>query len=163
MSKELDDYVRKFMQDPEISQSVKDGINSLFTSHLASGQEFERKGMLQDAIVEYMKEYNRPIKNGIDAEIVQKAYFQTGEVYRELGNLTEALRYMQKARELLIMYGVGSGPHKDLAEIYMEQGRIDEAIEVYEEYVRKWPENNVMKQLLIKGKEKRDAINKRSS
>jgi len=156
MSKELDEYVRKFMQDPENPQVVKDQINILFTSHLTLAQEFERKGMFEEAIAEYAKEYDRPIKNGIDAEIMQKAYFQTGEVYRKLGKINEALIYMQKARELLIKYGVGSGPHKDLAEIYMEQGKIDEAIEVYEEYVQKWPENNFMKQLLLKAREKRD-------
>jgi tetratricopeptide (TPR) repeat protein len=157
MSKEFDDYMRKFMQGPEISETIKDGLNQLLTSHLASGQEYERKGMLEEAIVEYAKEYDRPIKSGIDAEIVQKAYCQTGEVYRKLGKVAEALKYLQKARGLLAIHGVGTVPHMYLAELYMEQGQIDEAIEVYEEYVEKWPQNNAMKQLLLKAREKRDS------
>lgn len=157
MSKELDDYVQKFMHDQENSQAIKDRLSMLFASHLTSGQEFERKGMLEEAIREYAKEYDRPIKNGIDAEIVQKAYCQTGEVYRKLGRVNDALEYLQKARELLNLHGVGTVPHVYLAEIYMEQGQFDEAIAVYEEYVAQSPLNIAAKQLLLKAKEKRDA------
>lgn len=157
MPKELDDYIQKFMQDPENSQAVKDGLNMLLTSHLISGKEFERKGMLEEAIREYAKEYDRPIKNGIDAEIVQKAYCWTGEAYRELGRVDDALKYLQKAHELLNLHGVGTGTHSILAEIYMEQGQFDEAIALYEEYIQKNPLNTAMKQFLRQAKEKRDA------
>jgi tetratricopeptide (TPR) repeat protein len=156
MSKELDDYVKKFMEDPENSQTVKDGLNMLLTSHVASGNKYLHKEMFEEAIAEYSKEYDRPIKNGIDAEIVQNAYCQTGVAYRKLGKVNNALEYLQKARELLNLHGVGTVPHMDLAEIYMEQGQFDEAIAVYEENVAQSPQNNAMKQLLLKAKEKRD-------
>ena len=162
MSKKLNEFVGKFLQDPRIPRDVKNGVNTLLTSHLASGQKYERMGMLDEAIAEYAKEYDRPIKSVIDAEIVQKAYCQTGEIYRELRQVAKSMMYFQKARELLNMYGAGTSPHMYLAEMLIEQGQIDSAIEVYEEYVQKWPDDNAMKQLLFKAREKRDSDSNRS-
>ena len=76
MSKSLNELMQKFLQDPGISQGIKDGVNELFTSHLASGQKYEQMGMLEEAIGEYAKEYDRPIKTKIDAEIVEGCFWR---------------------------------------------------------------------------------------
>lgn len=149
MSKKLDELAQKFQQDPEIPQGIKNGVNALFTSHLASGQKYERMGMLEEAIAEYAKEYDRPINTGIDAEIVEKAYCQTGEAHLKLGQIDQALVRFQEARALLKAHGVGTSPHKYIADILIEKGRLDEAIEVLEEYTQKWPQDKFMSQLLL--------------
>jgi tetratricopeptide (TPR) repeat protein len=156
MSKALDKSVQKFMQDPENPEWIKDGLNTLFTSRLASGQKYEHMGMLEEAIAEYAKEYERPIKTKIDAEIVQKAHCQTGEVYQKFGQTDKAYAFFQKARELLNTNGVGTSPHKDLADILIEQGQIDEAVKVLEEYVQKSPLDSYMARVLLEAREKRD-------
>ena len=144
----LEDYVNRMLaaSDDDVAKS---NIQSLMVSHLISGMKLQQQGLLQEAVEEYAKENDRIIKMEIDAEIVQKSYWHIGVVYRMLGQLENAISAFQMARELLKVHGVGASPHHDLAEIFVAQGRFDEAIEVCEELLERIPDK-VVKQILVK-------------
>jgi tetratricopeptide (TPR) repeat protein len=139
----LDDYVKKFLDNPDIEDSDKDNIRSLVSSHLITGMRLQEKGLLREAIEEFAKENNRSIKSDIDKEIAQKSYVQIGVAYRKLGEIENAKTAFEKARELWKLYGLGSAPHYDLAEILIEQGQLDEAIVVCQELVDDLPDSGV--------------------
>ena len=139
----LDDYVKKFLDNPDIEDSDKDNIRSLVSSHLITGMRLQEKGLLREAIEEFAKENNRSIKSDIDKEIAQKSYVQIGVAYRKLGEIENAKTAFEKARELWKLYGMGSAPHYDLAEILIEQGQLDEAIVVCQELVDDLPDSGV--------------------
>jgi tetratricopeptide (TPR) repeat protein len=129
----LKDLVHEFLNDPEISDDQKDGIRDLWESHLIPGKELEKQGHLREAIQEYAKEHERPIRNHSDAYIVQSSYWFVGRVYRELGDMEKAVYYLEKSGELYKKYKVGAPPNIDLAEIYITQGRYGEAIDLCQE------------------------------
>ncbi len=144
----LEDYVNRMLAASD-DEDAKANIRALMDSHLISGVKLQQQGLLQEAIAEYAEENNRIINTEIDAEIVQKSYWHIGTVYRKLGQLENAISAFQKARELLKLHGVGASPHYDLAEILVETGRLDEAIEVCEELLKHIPDKGV-KQILAK-------------
>ncbi len=108
--------------------------------------------MFREAIAEWADEYDRPIKSQADAGIVQTAYCFTGEAYKELGEWDNAIVALQKARELLKKYRVGTGPERNLVEVFIAQGKLDEAIELCEESLARLSDWN-LKQLLAKALE----------
>ncbi|MBP7690184.1 MAG: tetratricopeptide repeat protein, partial [Thermoflexales bacterium] len=111
----------------------KRSIQELMASHLARGQKLLNLGMIQEAIAEYEKDHTRAIRSSIDAEIVQKSYVLKGRAYRQLGDNEKAISAFLQARDLLKHYRVGSGPETELAEIFIEQGRFDDAIDLCRE------------------------------
>ena len=139
----LDDFARRFLDDPKSDDAAKDNIRSLMTSHLTAGMQLQQKGLLREAIEEYAKENDRPIRSDIDAEITQKSYGHIGMVYRQLGELESAEAAFQKARELWKRYHVGVSPHHDLAEMLIEQGKLDEAIGVCQELLEDMPDGGI--------------------
>lgn len=151
----LDDFVQNFLDDPNSDQTVKDDIRSLMTSHLVAGMELQKQGLLYEAVEEFAKENNRPINSNIDKEIVQKSYWHIGMVYQKLGKMKDAEEAFQRARELLEQYRVGVAPHYNLAEIFIEQGRFDAAIEVCQEALEEGPDGGI-KQLLEKALVKKE-------
>lgn len=145
----MEEHLRKLLDDPNVDDFGKDDIRTLLDSHLQTGMNLQRQGLLREAIGEFAKEHTRSIKSDIDAEIVQTSYWHVGRAYRKLGELDKAIAALQTARELLKKYGVGSSPHVDLAEIFIELGRLDEAIEVCQELLKRSGNWNA-KQLLAK-------------
>jgi tetratricopeptide (TPR) repeat protein len=145
----LEDVLRRFFDDPNTSESDKDNIRALMSSHLVNGVKLQQQGLLQKAIEEFSKENNRPIRSDIDKEIVQTSYFHIGTTYREMGEIEKAQVAFEKALELFRQYDVGSAPHYDLAEILLEQERFDEAILICRELLEVIPSTHV-KQLLDK-------------
>lgn len=145
---ELKDYFKKIIHDPTTPQSTKDDLQAMWDSHLTKGRKFQTQGLLREAIQEYEKEMDRPIKTYIDAEIVESAFWQTGNAYSQLGEIDQALAAYNKALELFREYGVGVGPHLSLAKLYLEQQRIEEAIIMCQEYLEQSPENWGAKQIL---------------
>jgi tetratricopeptide (TPR) repeat protein len=140
----LDAFVREYLKKyPDDLGGVRD----LMSSHNLVGQKLWSQGMLHEAIAEYEKEHERPIKKSVDAEIVQNSYWYVGRAYRQLGDLDKALQAYLKAHELLKKHRVGSGTHTALAEIYIEQGRFDDAIAICQEAGP--PERHKYEQLLI--------------
>lgn len=129
----IDDYFKKKMQDSTIPQSTKDDLQTMWASHLRRGETLQFQGRLREAIEEYEKEIGRPIKSPIDAEIVECAFWQMGNAYRQLGEIAEALAAYEKALALFREHRVGIWPHADLARLYVEQHRIDEAIAICQE------------------------------
>jgi tetratricopeptide (TPR) repeat protein len=149
----LDDVVQHYLDDPNNNDGIgKDSIRSLMTSHLATGMKLQQQGLLREAIEEFAKENNRPIHADIDKEIAEKSYVHMGVVYRKLGDLENAKVAFQKAHELWHLYGLGSAPHYDLAEILIEQGQLDEAIAVCQELLEQIPRSGI-KHLLAKALE----------
>lgn len=145
----LNDSVKKFLEDPENDGIAKDNIRSLMASHLITGMELQRQGLLREAIQEFTRENNRPINSDIDAEIAQKSYWHIGVAYRKLGEMDNAKAAFQSARDLLKQHRIGVAPHYNLAEILIEQGQFDEAIEVCQESLELGPDKGI-KQLLAK-------------
>lgn len=145
----LEDHLRKTIEKSKIYESDKSDLRKLMASHLTTGQKLAHMGMLHEAIAEYEKEHTRPIQSSADALIVQESYDLKGEAYRKLGDNENAIVAFQKARDLLKQHGVGSWPQVALAEIYIEQGRLDEAIEMCQEVLARMSEWNA-KQLLAK-------------
>jgi len=141
------DFVQDFLADPTNSDKSKDNVRALMASHLLTGGKLLQQGLLQEAIAEYSQEYDRPIESDVDAEIVQTSYCYAGVAYKKLGDIDNAISALQKARELKKRFRVGTSPHCDLAEIYIEQGRPDEAIEVCQELLAHVPDKKA-KQLL---------------
>ncbi len=148
--KALEDFVHRHFDTPDTPQSVKDDVHALLGSHLTKGVRLQTQGLLHEAIAEFAKEHARPIKSSIDAEIVQTSYWHVGRVYRQLGELDKAIAALLKAAELLQQHGVGSSPYEDLAEIFIEQGELDKAIEMCQEDLRIWPHAPYPRQLLEK-------------
>src|SRR5260221_8784210 len=107
----LDEFARRFLDSPDASEGDKKNIQTLLSSHLVTGRQRENEGALQEALAEYAKEHTRTIQSDIDAEIVQKSYLHTGVVYKNLGDLANAIADFQKARELFQTYRVGASPH----------------------------------------------------
>jgi tetratricopeptide (TPR) repeat protein len=138
----LEDYVNRALAASD-DEFGKADIQALIASHLISGMRLQQQGLLEEAIAEYANENNRIIKTEIDAEIVQKSYWHIGMACRKLGQLENAISAFQKARELLKVHGVGASPHFDLAEIFVEMGRFDDAIEVCKELLEKIPDKGV--------------------
>lgn len=143
----LEDFARQFLEDPEIPSGQKEGVRALMEPHLAKGRELQAQGQLREAIEEYSKEHTRSINSHVDADIVQASYWFKGRAYRELGEVENAIATLQKSRELLKTHGVGASPHEDLAELFISQGRYDEAIEVCQECLEDTPAWSI-KQLL---------------
>jgi tetratricopeptide (TPR) repeat protein len=146
----VDDVVRDFLADPDNSDDAKSNIRFLMSSHLITGMKFQRQGLMRKAKKEFAKENNRTINSDIDKEIVQKSYVHIGVVYRKLGELENAKAAFQRARELFREYHVGASPHYELAEILIEQGQFDEAIEICKELIERIPHDGGIKQLLQK-------------
>jgi tetratricopeptide (TPR) repeat protein len=126
-------YFRRVMKDPGIPQSTKHDLQIMMASHLTKGEVLRFQGLLREALAELEREKDRAIQAPIDAEIVEAAFWQMGDVYRQLGEMDEAIAAYEKAMELFRQYGVGVGPHEDLAELYLERQRIDEAIALCQE------------------------------
>ena len=145
----LNDVVQNFLNDPNNDDEAKNGIRSLITSHLATGMKLQQQGLLREAIEEFTKENNRPINSAIDKEITQKSYVHIGVVYQKLGEIENAKAAFEKAHELWKLYGVGSAPHYDLAEIMIEEGKLDEAIAMCKELLEHVPDEGI-KHLLAK-------------
>ena len=124
-------------------------LGALLASHITGGRELEARGLLREAIAEYSREHSRPIASPIDAEIAQSSYWHVGMVHRRTGELEEAVKAFQAARELLERHGVGVHPHNDLAEVLIELGRLDDAIRVCEEEL-KLMDNWATRQLLAR-------------
>ena len=129
----FEDYLKKYVEESDLGASDKRDVQELMASHLTKGQKFRNLGMIKEAIAEYEKEHTRPIKSSIDAEIVQKSYVLKGRAYRQLGDNEKAINSFQQARDLLKRYRVGSGPETELAEIFIEQERFDDAIDLCRE------------------------------
>ncbi len=145
----IEDNLRRYLEESDLYEGDKDNFRRLLASHLTAGQKLAHMGMLREAIAEYEKEHTRPIKSSADAMIVQESYDLKGEAYRKLGDNENAIVAFQKARDLLKQHGVGFGTQVALAEIYIEQGRFDEAIEMCQEVLARGSEWNA-KQLLAK-------------
>jgi len=145
----LDDYVQKYLNNPNIDDAAKNDIQSLMASHLVTGMRLQEQGLLREAIEEFTKENNRPIKSDIDKEITQKSYWHIGTAYRMLGKIQNAKDAFEKALELWRLYGVGSAPHYDLAEILIEEGKFNDAIAICQELLDQIPDGGV-KELLAK-------------
>lgn len=135
----LADYFRRKMKDPGIPQSTKDDLQIMMTSHLRRGEVLRFQGLLHEALIELEQEKERPINAPIDAEIVESAFWQMGNVYRQLGEIEKAIAAFEKALELFRQYGFGVSPHENLAELYLDQQRIDEAIALCQESLEKAP------------------------
>jgi len=146
----LEEYIQKFLNDPDVDDVAKNNIRALTTSHLATGMKLQQQGLLYEAIEEFAKENNRPIRSDIDKEITQKSYVHIGVAYKKLNDVENAKAAFEKARELWNLYGVGSAPHYDLTEILMEQEHFDEAISICQELLEQNPRSNDIKQLLAK-------------
>ena len=121
-------------------------------SHLATGMKLQQQGLLHQAIEEFAKENNRPIQSDIDKEIAQNSYVHIGVVYRKLGDIENAKIAFKKAYELWQIYGLGSAPHYDLAEIMMEEGKFNQAIAICQELLDRIPDGGT-KWLLAKALE----------
>jgi len=63
-------------------------------------------------------------------------------VYQKLGELENAKKAFQCARELFMQYRVGISPHYDLAKILIDQGQFDEAIAICQELFDRNPHSN---------------------
>ncbi len=149
--KSLKDFVRRHANN--LPASVMNDANELMASHLTTGMQLQMQGLLSEAIVEYSKEHNRELKSSLDAEIVQTSYWHVAQVYRKLGELDQAIIALLKAEELLEQYHVGTSPHYDLAEIFIKQGKVDEAIEACEKGLRIWSKSSGLKQKLIEAQD----------
>jgi tetratricopeptide (TPR) repeat protein len=149
--KSLNDFIGKHSSDLP-AQAMND-THELMASHLVSGKKLQMQGLLSEAIVEFSKEHHREIKSSLDAEIAQTSYWHVGQVYRELGKIEQAITALQKAEELLEEHGVGTSPHYDLAEIFIEQGRVDDVIEACQKGLRMWPRDPGIKQKLAEAYE----------
>jgi tetratricopeptide (TPR) repeat protein len=145
----LDDYFKKKIKDPGIPKSTTDDLQAMMTSHLRRGEVLRFQGLLHEALKEFEKEKERPINAPIDAEIVESAFWQMGNVYCQLGEVENAIAAYEKALELIRQYRVGVSPHEDLAELYLEQQRVDEAIALCQECLERWPSGRA-KQLLAR-------------
>jgi tetratricopeptide (TPR) repeat protein len=157
----LDDYVKKKMRDPTMLPSVKNELQIMMASHLRRGEVLRFRGQLREALQEFEKEMERPIDAYIDAEIVESAYWQMGNTYRQLGEVGKAMAAYEKALELFRKYGVGVGPQENLAELYLEQGQVDEAIALCKEVLEEtssWPAKQLLaKALALKSGDSRQA------
>jgi tetratricopeptide (TPR) repeat protein len=145
--------------DIEIPDGKNDGLQVFFNPHISKGRELEARGLWREAIEEYKKEHDRPIHSHIDADTVQRSYWFKVGAYRELGETEKAIEALQKSRELLKLYGIGPSPNDDLAEIFISQGRLDEAIEMCLEVLERfpaWPTQQLLKKALeLKEKRKK--------
>jgi tetratricopeptide (TPR) repeat protein len=139
----LKDLLKKTLSDPEIDAEAKEAVQALTTSHLATGTHLKRQGLLHEAIEEYAKENKRPIHSNVDKEIAQSSYVLIGRTYKELNDLDNAKANFIKGLELWRLYGYGSAPHYELAEIFAEQGNLDEAIDLCKERLRDIPDGGI--------------------
>jgi tetratricopeptide (TPR) repeat protein len=140
-------FQRRIIEDPNTPQSVKNDLQALMASRLRHGVRLRSRGLLREALQEFETETNRPINTSIDAEIVESAFWQTGNVYRQLGEVEKAIAAYEEALKLTRQYRVGISPYEDLVELYLEQQRFDEAIVLCQESLEIWPSEE-MKRLL---------------
>ncbi len=145
----LEEFVQAFLDDPENTEQEKDSVRALMSSHRLEGAKLRSQGRLREAIQEYAKDNDRPIRSSVDKEIVQGSYSLIGMVYRELGETEQARGALEKALELWRLYRVGISPHDALAEIFIESGELDEAIAMCKELLTQIPEPRA-KELLNK-------------
>jgi tetratricopeptide (TPR) repeat protein len=145
----LEDYLKRKVKELGIPKSTKDDLQAMMTSHLRRGEVLRFRGLLHEALEEFEKEKDRPINAPIDAEIVESAFWQMSKVYRQLGEVENAIAAYEKALELFRQYGVGVSPHEGLAELYLKQHRVDEAIALCQECLERWPSSRA-RQLLAR-------------
>ena len=148
----LEEFVQRYLHNPKIDEIAKKDVRALMTSHLATGMKLQQQGLLREAIEEFAKENNRPIHSDIDKEISQTSYWHIGMAYRKLGDVENAKSAFWKAYELIKLYRVGTSPHYDLAEIMIEEDRLDDAIAMCQELLDDIPDGGI-KLLLAKALE----------
>ena len=144
----LDD-LRRFLNDPDVHKVDKQNIQALMASRLPEAVKLYQHGALQEALAECVREHDRAIESDIDANIVQTSYYQAGLIYIKLGDWENAVSNLQMARDLLKRFRVGTFPHGDLAEIMIEQGRYNDAIDICREWLEE-SKSAWAKQLLAK-------------
>ncbi len=153
----VEDFVDKFLRDPRANLEEKEEMQTRMASHLNEGMRYQQQGLYREAIKEFEKENTRPITSNIDKEIVEGSYWHIGMAYKKLGDLENAKKALQRARQLFNRFQLGVEPHFDLAKILVEEGKLDEAIEVCQEKVNQFPHGatkHLLEELLAKKSKK---------
>jgi tetratricopeptide (TPR) repeat protein len=127
------------MQDPSLPDIARGGLEALWRSHSWKGHEYRRQGRLKEAIEEFRKDTEAVITGPSQAEVPQVAFCLMGDTFMELAEAENAIAAYRQALELWDMYGYGCAPHESLARAYLKQGRVDDAIDVCEEFFRTSP------------------------
>jgi tetratricopeptide (TPR) repeat protein len=141
----------RYLQDPRLPQGAKDDFQERLSSSITQGQRYEALGYLELALNEYQKENDRPIRSAIDAEIRQQSFCHVGDIYRKLGEIGKAILAYQEAMGLYNRYSLGHPTYEELAEVYLEQGEVEEAIKMCELGLERSPSWG-LKQLLNKAR-----------
>jgi len=130
---------REAMRDPSLSDIAREGLEALWRSHSWKGHEYRREGKLKEAIEEFRKDTETVITDATQAGVPQMAFCSIGDVFMELDEVENAIVAYNQALELWDKYGYGCAPHESLARAYLKQGRVDDAIDVCEEFFRTSP------------------------
>lgn len=134
--KELEKLYKKVMRDRSLPKGAREGLQALWASHSGKGNEYRLQGKLREAIEEYRKDTELDITGHAEATVVESAFCQIGDTFMQLGEVENAIAAYEKALELWREYGYGFAPHESLAEAYLSQGRIDDAIKICEESLK---------------------------
>ena len=130
---EIERLHRRAMKDRRLPQRAREGLQALWASHSTKGQEYRRQGRPREAIEEFRKDTEIDILGDSEAMVAEKAFCLMGDTFMELEETESAIDAYEGALKLWRQYGYGSAPHVSLAEAYLEQGRIDDAIGICEE------------------------------
>lgn len=134
---EIERLHRRAMRDRHLPQRAREGLQALWASHSTKGQEYRRQGRPREAIEEFRKDTEIDILGDGEAMVAENAFCLMGDTFMELEETESAIHAYEGALKLWRQYGYGSAPHASLAEAYLKQGRVDDAISICEEV----PEN----------------------
>jgi len=128
--KDLDEYWSR----PEVQRGMSELAQAEQISHYAQGQAlFHDEGKFREAIEEYRKDTELEITTFALAYVVERAYCHMGDAYYFLEEIDNAAEAYEQALKVWRAYGYGQMPLASLAAVYLQQGRVDDAIRICEE------------------------------
>jgi tetratricopeptide (TPR) repeat protein len=156
VKREIEKFYKKALKDSGIPQPAQEVLQAIAQSHARQGSMYRIQGRLRDAIEEYRKDTELEITGYAEAIVAEVAFCDIGDIYMELGEIENAVAAYENALDLWQQYHYGRVPHDALAKAYLEEGRVDHAINVCREGLE-WSRSEGIEKVLIEAETRKQA------
>jgi tetratricopeptide (TPR) repeat protein len=147
--REIEKFYKKTMRRPDIPEPAREVMQAIAQSHAGQASLYRVQGRLREAIEEYHKDTELKVTSHAEATVVEVAFCNIGDTYVQLGEVENAITAYESALELWRQYGYGRVPYRSLAQAYLDQGRVKDAISVSREGLER-SEDEDLKKILSK-------------
>jgi tetratricopeptide (TPR) repeat protein len=152
--KEQEKFYKKAMKRRDIPQPARAVLQALAHSHAAQASMLRWRGKLREAIEEYRQDIKPGTTNYGEVVVAEEAYCHIGDIYMELGEIEDAIVAYESALDLWRMYSSGRMPYDVLANAYLKQERLDDAIRICKEALEESSDAQV-EQILVEAERRK--------